>query len=376
MSELQNRKIVLLLEGLELGGSERQALLLAEHLIHEQQAQVEIWAFHSAGRAAVMCTEKGIPWRIVPMSLGRGWLRSLRRMAQLALLLRRAGVEVLLPYTTWPNIVSGLVWRPAGVRWSAWNQRNHGILRVHPFIERLAMQLLPWGISNSQHGADFMVDKLGARPERISVIYNGVQLPSPALDRAGWRSQLGVGPGTFLACMLANVSKYKDHATLLQAWAKARSCFSQPAILLLAGRKADAYESVRTLAGELNVEESLRFLGSVEDVSGLLHAVDLGVYSARAEGLTNGVLESMAAGLAVAGTDIPGLREVVGPQGYPYLAPPGDANSLAERIVQLAQNEVLRLQIGQANRLRVQQEFSHTRMFRQMVDLIAQGLNK
>src|SRR5215203_7381277 len=110
--------------------------------------------------------------------------------------------------------------------------------------------------------------------------------------------------------MVADLHSNKDHATLLRAWRKiVMTC---NAVLVLAGRHDDAYESLVVLSYELGIERNVRFAGHVSDVPGLLSAVDIGVFSSLSEGCPNGVLECMAAGLAVAGTDIEGLREVTG----------------------------------------------------------------
>jgi len=82
----------------------------------------------------------------------------------------------------------------------------------------------------------------------------------------------------------------------------------------------------------------------------------------------------MAAGLAVAGTDIPGVREALSPDSHRFLAPVGDTEALADRILKLASDGEERARLGAANRLRVETEFSPQRMCEQNVALIVDTL--
>ena len=72
----------------------------------------------------------------------------------------------------------------------------------------------------------------------------------------------------------------------------------------------------------LELGAHVHFLGPVDDVGALLAELDLGVLSPREEACPNGVLECMAAGLAVVGTDNDGIREVLGESSGRFLAPP------------------------------------------------------
>ncbi len=86
----------------------------------------------------------------------------------------------------------------------------------------------------------------------------------------------------------------------------------------------------------------MRFLGDVEEVEGVLAASDVAVLSSRSESRPYALLESAAAGLPIVGTDVPGIRGTVGPHQAPYLAPPGDAESLAEALIRLIADPALR----------------------------------
>jgi glycosyltransferase involved in cell wall biosynthesis len=145
-------------------------------------------------------------------------------------------------------------------------------------------------------------------------------------------------------------------------------------VLVLAGRHDGAYESLASLASELQIEGYVRFAGPVSDVRGLLNAVDVSVFSSRSEGCPNAVLESMAAGLPIAGSDIKGIRDVVGFGGTQFLAPVGDAESLAEVLLTMAKNPELCARIGTENSERVKQKYDSLRMCRETAALLAKIL--
>jgi glycosyltransferase involved in cell wall biosynthesis len=277
------------------------------------------------------------------------------------------------------SVACGIVWRLTGARLCVWNQRDEGRDRLGRLSEGAAVRLTPHFVANSGHGADFLVEKLGAPRARVRVVHNGVALPPPRRGRGAWREELGVGEDCFLACMLANLHAFKDHVTLLKAWPRVVERLGEAgrsAALILAGRFDDTHESLKALAFDLGLGRSVRFVGQVKDVSGLLSAVDLGVFSSVKEGCPNGVLECMAAGLAVVGTDYEGIREAVGPRGYALLAPPGDHAALAERIINVALDEDARREAGEANRTRIETEFSPRGMYRGWLSVIEEGLRK
>jgi glycosyltransferase involved in cell wall biosynthesis len=127
---------------------------------------------------------------------------------------------------------------------------------------------------------------------------------------------------------------------------------------------------------ELGISESVRFLGAVDDIAGLLAASDIGVHSSLSEGCPNSVLECMAAGLPVVGTDIDAMRDVVSPDTYPLLAPPRDPQALADVICRLADSPDLRADLGVGNLKRARDEFSPGRMCERMAEVMADAMNK
>jgi glycosyltransferase involved in cell wall biosynthesis len=376
---LRNRRIIFVIATFTLGGAERQALLLARHLAHDLGAKVEFWGQGKYDRTAELCDEYGIMWRSVPIPLP--WsdrpLTQFRHLARFALVLRRARPDVILPFMFFPSAACGILWRFTGAQVCIWNQRCEGRDRIKGVAEKLAIRFTRNFVANSKLGADFLVKTLGVNPKQVNVIYNGVELKARQWDRTQWREYLGVTDDCFLACMVANLHEFKDHTTLLKAWRivvdRLRS-MNRDAVLLLAGAFYGSQFNVKALAFDLKLGKSVRFLGGVKDVSGLLGAVDLGIHSSVNEGVPNGVLECMAAGLAVTGTDYDGIREALGEEGRKFLAPPFDAEALADQIMVLALNPELRRKAGAANRHRIETEFPPQKMHQKMVSLIEQNL--
>jgi glycosyltransferase involved in cell wall biosynthesis len=374
-SILRGRRVVFVFGNLELGGAERQALILARHLAEHEQATVEVWGFNRSGPVAGICEQHGIRWRVVPYPFKANPLKRFTSILKVARLLREARPDVLLPYTLVPNVVCGLVWKWTGAQLCVWNQRDEGIAPVKANWERWAVKRTPQFISNSRAGARFLSEELNVDRAKVRVVPNGLEPALAKGDRRAWRERFEIDEACFVACMVANLHTNKDHATLLQAWKTVVSKMEangRSAVLVLAGRHDGAYESLVALTCELRIESSVRFAGQVSDIAGLLSAVDIGVFSSRSEGCPNGVLECMAAGLAVAGTNIEGVREVLGPSSDQLLAPTGDAATLARIVLRLAEDPVLCSTVGADSRRIVTENYDPQRMCEETVALFVE----
>src|SRR5436309_463597 len=94
---LEGVRIIIAIGDLELGGAERQALLLAEYLTKHERASVELWGLGTAdGLVSKICEQKGIPWRIVPAPWFTSKKDKLRNLVRLTLTLRKARPDVIL----------------------------------------------------------------------------------------------------------------------------------------------------------------------------------------------------------------------------------------------------------------------------------------
>jgi glycosyltransferase involved in cell wall biosynthesis len=112
---------------------------------------------------------------------------------------------------------------------------------------------------------------------------------------------------------------------------------------------------LKALAGRLNIEHSVDFIGHVSDPFPLLRGAQFFVLTSRFEGTPNALLEAMACGLpAVVSDASPGPCELIGTgeDAAGLIVPVEDAAATAEAIIRLASEETLRRRLGLAARER------------------------
>jgi glycosyltransferase involved in cell wall biosynthesis len=368
-------KIIIVLPSFALNGAERQAYLLARHLKTHQSADVVLVSIGAPGGIERLCAVAGL--RCVFFRLyhraGNRWTQVLDVM-RFIIFLRRERARVVLPYCMFQNVLCGLTWRLGGASVCIWNQRDEGRSRVERWVEQLAVSQIRCFISNSTHGADFLMKSLGAAPSVVHVVPNGVEVPTVILSRDGWRKKLARSPNDFIASMVATLHRFKDHQTLIAAWRLVTDRLRQEGLeahLLLAGLWEDRYEDLVKQVTALDLKSHVHFLGEVEDVGGLLNCSDVFVFSSFTEGVPNAVLEAMACGLAVIGTEYAGIRQALGDDCALFLATPQNAEDLATKIIAAALDLETRRRLGESGRRRLSEQFSVDRMCERMVELIS-----
>lgn len=282
--------------------------------------------------------------------------------------------DVILPFVSIHSKPVCLVWRWTGARYCWWNQQDEGRRMYKSANERRALESAVHITSNSRAGAEFLSQSFNLPLEKIIVYNNGTPIPESSKLTPMWREKLGLEPNQLLVSMLANITVFKDHETLLKAWRKVVDAISAPTpVLALAGhhKEAEHVLKMKSLAFDLGLgHENVRFLGAIDTTNELLAESDLVVHSSVKEGCPNAVCEAMALGRAVVATDISGSRQALGDENQDFIyAPEHDFETLAQRLITLLKDKNLRDNIGQENLERIRRDFSIDGMNRFLLSL-------
>ena len=134
-----------------------------------------------------------------------------------------------------------------------------------------------------------------------------------------------------------------------------------PARLVIVGDGPERPE-LEALAQQLGVAERVHFTGHITETQDLYRQFDLFALSSDTEQMPLSVLEAMAAGLAVAATDVGDIRNMVASENASHIVVKNE-QSLSAAMLALLRDPALRGRIGSANREKAIREFDQETMF-------------
>lgn len=133
-----------------------------------------------------------------------------------------------------------------------------------------------------------------------------------------------------------------------------------------------ARPELERLSQNLGLERQVRFLGwkTPAEMPGVYRGLDVFALPSRDEGMPNVVLEAMASGLPVVATQISGNEELIVQGKTGFLVPPEAPRSLADALMTLARDPVLRDSMGLAARILVEEKYTWSRVAKQYLHII------
>jgi len=169
-------------------------------------------------------------------------------------------------------------------------------------------------------------------------------------------------PGRRIVCV-ANLRPEKDHLTLIEAMAHVHQRDSL-ASLLLVGDHANEIQAakVKERVCQHGLQENVFFLGSRNDVGGILRGCDIGVLSSASEGMPLALLEYGVAGLPVIATAVGQVPEVLAGGRAGLMVFPGQPTELAAGLLKLLESTQLRHTLGRDLNQRVSTTYSATEL--------------
>lgn len=186
--------------------------------------------------------------------------------------------------------------------------------------------------------------------------------------RARVRAALGVAPDQLMILNVGRQDPQKGKTVLVKAFDIVVQRFPQ-ALLFIAGREAKDTANLRAAADASPVRHRIHVLGHRSDVSDLLAAADLFVFPSFYEGLGGALVEALAMGCPIVGSDAPAVAEVLGHGRYGRVVPRGDVKSLATVVQEMLESPEERAVLAARGRQRFEERFELAAVVDEMAEL-------
>ncbi len=185
----------------------------------------------------------------------------------------------------------------------------------------------------------------------IEVVPNGADLKPFLSAQPLSREDFGFAKEDILLVYMGRIAPEKNLEFLLKAFAGLSRAIPNIKLLVVGGGQKDHEEDIRAFAGELGLNELVKFTGTIAyaKLPSYLAMCDVFTTSSVTEVHPFSVIEGMAAGLAIVGIDSPGVSDSI-TDGETGLLSANDLASYTAKLTMLCLNREQQKKMGAAAR--------------------------
>lgn len=240
---------------------------------------------------------------------------------------------------------------------------EHGLSTIKKYIAKYVLRKTDVVTCDAEHMKENL-KRLGAIPEKISIIYFGIDTNkfSPRQKNNGF--------GMKVVISLRNLEPLYDVESLIKAAPLVLKEIPETKFVIV-GRGSEQ-KRLRQLAKSLDVADNVNFTGFVpnEQIPQYLANADIYVSTSLSDaGIAASTAEAMACELPVIVTDVADNRKWIDDGVNGFVVPIRDPQSLAEKIVYLLQNAKARNQFGTVNREIIEKRNNYHKEMKKMEDI-------
>jgi glycosyltransferase involved in cell wall biosynthesis len=352
-------RVCYLIDGLTRAGTETQLLALIKSL-DIRRVQPSLVLLNGDDDLS----RELIPRNCPVLTLGVNSLHTARALsagAKLARFWRRERIDLVQTYFLDSTYFGVPLARISGVRRvvRVRNNLGHWLTPKHRVLGRVMGRLVDATLTNCEPARRALLTAEGGSPRKVVVLENGVN----SIPRTTLRQ--GQGPPRRVGAV-ANLRPVKGVAVLIQAAALLARRWPD-VTFHVAGEGAQRLELERLIERQ-GLSERFVLEGTVADIPKFLNSLDVFVLPSFAEGMSNAVLEAMAAARPIVATDVGANSHVLAGGRCGLLTPPGDPQRLAGAVEALLSIPSAAWQLGEAARRHVAAHYSREAMVKRFED--------
>ncbi len=348
------------------GGSEKEVLELVRNLNGEKYA-LYVSSLIAGGKLLDEIRALGAQVNLFPVKRIYS-IFGIMRGLEFIRFLRDKHIDAIMLFHFGSDVWGTIFGRLAGVRLIISNRRDIGFWRkwYHHLAYRLINRWVDVIIANSNAGREMIIRDERIPDDKVKVIYNGIALKKIIVKNEK--------SGSTVIGYVGNFNPVKGHEYLLRAAVDVIRKVPSTHFLLVGD--GPLKQEMVTLVERLGISKSVTFTGARNDIPELLSMMDICVLPSLSEGLSNSILEYMAASKPIIATKVGGTPELIEDRKTGLLVEPKNTAQLSEAIIHLIDNREEAKRYGEAARRVAEEKFSLPRAMGEYDALFREGTGK
>lgn len=338
-------KVLHFITGLQVGGAEKMLLrtlpkLEGEHIVCSIIPRAPI---------GELLEESGIKVEYLNIES----FLHIARLLQFIRLIKREKPDILVTYLLHADIIGRIIGKITRIPIIVCSLRcAHQDKKLLIWIDRITSTLANHYIALSEAVAQWAIHTLRVPSEKISVIKNGIDIQEIVPPDRTKKMYSGT-----VISYIGRLDPQKGIIYLLESIPLLRKNYRKPFTVLLIG-DGPLKKEVQQIVSTNNLDKIVKILGFQKNIPLYLAETDIVISPTLFEGMSNSLLEAMAAGKPIITTNIPENRDIIETNSNGLLVEPRNAQTLAEGLEQLMNNPAEAARLGQAARLTIIEHFN------------------
>lgn len=363
-------KVLYLHETSRISGAEMSLINLLRFL--KRDIFSPLFVLPQEGALSQRLTSMDIPFKIIQMPRIRSVNISgiLKSVINLVRFIGQEDIDIIHSQSIRTHIYGAIAGKIKGIS-LVWHERN--LITTEYMDPDRVLGFIPDIIICNSMAIARRFSKKGILPEKVKVVYNGVDLDlfNPSIDGGDIRRRFGISRDVIVVGIASRFSQDKGHDTFLQVARMIVDRYKDGIYFLIAGGavfEEDAYREakLRKMSVDMGLEERVIFTGPRTDMPRVYAAMDIVVLASYAEPCGRVLFEAMSMGKPLVATDTGGTPEIVVDGVTGILVPPHSPVHMADAIMKLIKDRDYARKIGNAGRRRVEEHFNIIKNVRQI----------
>ncbi|MFH0790278.1 MAG: glycosyltransferase family 4 protein [Candidatus Omnitrophota bacterium] len=362
--------ILYLTTHLNVGGITSYLLTLSEGL---KKRGHNVYVAADSGELLPRFLDKGITY--IPLSIKTKSEISPKVLISLVKLLpeiKKKNIEIIHANTRVTEVLACL---------AGYLTRRRFVSTAHGFYRKgLFRKIFPcWGarvIAISQQVKTHLMEDFNVKEEELRLINNGIDVDKftvNSLQRtAGYKKIWGLGDGPVIG-IIARLSDVKGHIYLIQAMKLVLEKYPEAQLLIVGEGKIK--DELVSLIRKLKIEKQVFLLPNAADTKEALSIMDIFALPSLKEGLGLSLMEAMAMGIAVIGSNAGGIKSLIRDGFSGLLVEPRNYKQLSQAIIGLLDDPGKRKVFGENARVFIEKNFSQEKMVLETERMYIECLN-